>query len=264
MHISNSNEVYFMKSIIKFVCILALIFTLSACASGLSESEMQTAVAQTIDASEQEVPTSQPSGEDCPTTEALPTYTPYPTGTPYPTYTPYPALECEEPVAADSPTSTPITPTIGEGIGSVAMCGEYFAVTVLAKPTELKSVQTTIDNNVYEEKATGEFIFVRFELVNESEETWDQLFTDEFALVGQVNGETLTYKAEFEATNFEVRNHGYANYVNVFYDETQPAVPFKAIVGFDVSPYGTDWVFVFKPFLPDTRDVACEVHIPLE
>ena len=138
------------------------------------------------------------------------------------------------------------------------------SVKVLMPPDERKSIETTIDQNIYEEKATGEFVLVKFELVNESGETWDKLFTNDFLLLAQVDGETLTYRAKFDATNFATRNYGYANYLNIFYEETQPAVLFKAIVVFDASPYGVNRVFVFQPRFSGTQEIACTVHIPLE
>ena len=230
--------------------ILLVVFALSACSSGLSESEMQTIVAQTVNASSQ----SEPSAPQAIFT-AYPTYTPLPTYTLYPTYTPYPALAEVDAPSPMPPTSTS-TPAVGRGVGNVVMCGEYFSVKLVARAQEFMSLN--------EKKATGEFLLVKFELTNESGQTWEKMFTDEFFLVGQVEGETLTYQAGFDSTSIAVRNNAHLNYMNVFYEETQPAVPLKTIVGFDVSPYGTDWMFVFQPQLSGTQEVACTVHIILE
>lgn len=238
----------------------SLALTLSACSAGQPEVGLETRVAATLASME-----GQTAEQACPTSAPCPTSSPYPTYTPWPTYTPYPTPEQADGAApAEQEPEVVNTPEPQGGVGEVVMCGELFSIKVLEKPVERKSVVAMINDNRYVENATGEFLFIKFELVNTSGETWDTLFLDEFFLIGTLDGKRVTYRSEFDATNYMTRNMEYANYLPVFYQETQPEVVFKTVVGFDVNPLGTDWVFVFRPLDPETGEVACEVHIPMQ
>lgn len=206
------------------------------------------------------------------TQSALPTFTPQPTYTPYPTYTTIPTYTPEIIVvtATSSPTpkftstitNTPtmtatstntLPPTKAPGIFDTFSCGDYFDITVASDPWFAKTAGS--------EKASGEYLIFRLEIVNNTSTTWDRIPDESYQLSGLVDGKKISFSLNWDSTWFVSYRYSVKNATT---DQLPPGVNFITYVGFDVNPAGTEWEFTFAPTESFLDDPVCKVTIPLK
>lgn len=159
------------------------------------------------------------------------------------------------PTPINTPTSTPTlgpspTPTEQPGIGDTFSCGDIFTVKVLKEPSIRKSIQT--------QTAAGQYMFITFELINNTSSTYESLRTDDYYLIGIINNNSVTFSDDYLASFWWNFTFGRAE--KDYNDDVAPGVPWRSTVAFDVNPEGQDWIFVFEPGLKN----SCKVEIPLE
>ena len=158
------------------------------------------------------------------------------------------------PTPINTPTSTPTlgpspTPTEQPGIGDTFSCADIFSVTVLKEPVFRKRIQT--------QTAAGEYMFVTFELINNTSSTFESLRTDDYYLIGMINNNSVTFSDDYLASFWW--NFSFGSSEKDYNDDVAPGVPWKSTVAFDVNPEGQDWIFVFEPGYNN----SCKVEIPL-
>lgn len=234
----------------KIYILIVIVVLLTACSP--SASQMEVALKETISA----IPTStlQPTYTSYPTYTTVPTYTPEvivvtATSSPTPKFTP---TITNTPTKTATATNTP-PPTKSPGIFDTFSCGNYFDIKVSSDPWFAKAAGS--------EKASGEYLIFRLEIVNKTSTTWDRIPDESYQLTGVVDGNEISFALNWDSTWFVSYRYGVKNATT---DQLPPGVSFDTYVGFDVNPAGTDWKFIFAPAESFLDDPVCKVTIPLK
>lgn len=191
-----------------------------------------------------------PTITNTPTETGTPTETSTPTKTPTNTPTP---TKTSTPTRTLTPTRTP-TSTPHPGIGDVFECGNDFNVTVTRKPE--------FYNRISGEPAAGKFMVIWLELEYLGSSTYESLNRDAYEASGIVNGRTLTWSSDWDAS--WSMYWGYRGTTNLYTDDVAPAVPWKTVAGFDIHPDASDLRFIFSPGAGLFGSPDCSVEIPLD
>jgi hypothetical protein len=165
----------------------------------------------------------------------------------YPPQVPTPAITVVPEATGEAPLSSPATP--GPEYTYEYSCGGLLNARLMDAPL--------FEKDLFEHHASGTFLILRLELVNETENPvfiWDQ----DYSIEGVVNGRPVTYAPHKAATGYlyiESPN-------NLSQGLIQPGEHWRTRLAFDVDPRGQDWVFVVRPG-SEFGEQMCEARIPL-
>jgi len=112
--------------------------------------------------------------------------------------------------------------------------------------------------DLFEHHASGTFVILRLELVNQSTfpiQIWDQ----DYSLQGEINVKEVTYPPHAAATGYLYIERP----SNMYQDLIQPGETWRSSVAFDVPPEGQRWRLVLRPGSEFDQQV-CEVSLPLD
>lgn len=150
-----------------------------------------------------------------------------------------------------SPTSAS-DETLAPSNDTVWRCGNLFELTLLSP--------IRFSPRIHDHVATGTFLIVEMQVLNLMDSKYRNLFEEDYQVIGQVNGEGMTFPASFSAS-YDLY---YDSDKFVFFtDDILPGSPFQTAVAFDVDPNGTNWRLLFQPNRW-TGSPDCSVEIPLQ
>jgi len=188
------------------ICFIILCLVLVAC--GLSPEQQvatQTAVAATVIA---QITFNAPTATSTATKTATPDYTP----TPKSTQTP-------------KPTPTPVP-----GIGDSVKCGRLWQIDAISPPS--------FSDILISEPPKGAYAAVYFLFTNLQDHT-DSLnfFGDELALVGDLQGRTVSFEATDWGPSYGEQAQGIVGWI----EDIPPSIQVTTLAIFDVNPNVTNW-----------------------
>jgi hypothetical protein len=163
------------------------------------------------------------------------------TSLPTPAATYLPAPQPETPVSGGS--------TPGPDYTFPHACGPALTARLVEAPA--------FRRDLFEHHASGIFLILRLELVNQS--TFPiQIWAQDYSLQGEVNGKTVSYAPQPAATGYLYIERP----SNLYQDLIQPGETWRTSLAFDVAPEGQNFRLALKPGSEFNQQV-CEVSIPL-
>jgi len=114
-----------------------------------------------------------------------------------------------------------------------------------------------MQKDLFEHHASGTFLILRPQLINESPnpiQIWDQ----DYFVEGTLNGRPISYSPDKDATGYLY----IVNPTNLYQDLIQSKEHWRTALAFDIDPGAEDLTFVIKPGR-EFNEQVCEVRIPL-
>jgi hypothetical protein len=149
-------------------------------------------------------------------------------------------------------TVTPLStgPTPGPDYTFPHGCGPALSARLVEAPDYRR--------DLFEHHATGTFLILRLELVNQTTfpiQMWDH----DYSVEGEINSKPVAYAPHAAATGYLYIERP----SNLYQDLIQPGKTWRTSVAFDVPPEGRHWRLVLRPGSEFNQQV-CEVSIPLD
>ena len=144
-------------------------------------------------------------------------------------------------------------PPVG-AIGEASECGSSFTITILEQPEFVNALG-------YGNTASGKYLVLKLEVVNNTGKTFDGFQEDNFVIDGILSGNPVQFVANWDPSYYAARRqYGY----KFLSEELPPGLPWKTQVVFDINPDATDLVFGFMPKdnMFDSNNM-CEVNVSL-
>lgn len=240
----------------KYLILIVFVSGLLISSCGPSESEIQSAIAETKFAEQSLTPeststqthTNKPTTNSTATNTQTPTttFTPIITLTPTITFTPTVTLS---PTITGTPTMTPTATSMS--VGKAFICGKYFTIAVMEPPI----FASVLEDNPPYYPFYGKFMIVNIRLVNNTDSPRWVWYSD-YYMHGLVNGKPVLYQLD----GVDDPSHALIKLykTNDFQVEIGPRETYDTMVAFDVNPAGEKWELTVMP------DQLCSVKIPLE